>query len=191
MVRRSRADRSRASKRPAERAPTERHGWVLLAHPALIEQLEKLILAAGAESTRDESERPNTKLLAHLVDLMLDKVPRNPGGAEYRHGGSLGKTRMHWFRAKTGSGRYRLFFRYSSKERIILYAWVNDADSLRTYGSRTDAYQVFADRLAAGNPPDDWDELISAARAVRADRTIESIEKRSSTQRRPGDRHQE
>jgi hypothetical protein len=40
---------------------------------------------------------------------------------------------------------------------------VNDENSLRTYGSRTDAYKVFRSMLDGGNPPDDWDELCKAA----------------------------
>ncbi len=44
---------------------------------------------------------------------------------------------------------------------MIVYAWVNDEDTLRTYGSRTDAYAVFARVLETGNPPDDWDALLA------------------------------
>ncbi|MFV1920915.1 type II toxin-antitoxin system YhaV family toxin, partial [Sphingomonas sp. MJ1 (PH-R8)] len=40
---------------------------------------------------------------------------------------------------------------------------VNDATTLRTYGSRTDAYAVFKGMLDKGNPPDDWTALLKAA----------------------------
>ncbi len=56
-----------------------------------------------------------------------------------------------------------MFFRYSSAAKIIIYVWVNDRDSLRTYGSKTDAYAVFRRMLAAGNPPDDWKALQAEA----------------------------
>jgi hypothetical protein len=45
-------------------------------------------------------------------------------GADYRH----------WFRVKF-SGRFRLFFRYSSQHKVIVYAWVNDENTLRKSGS--------------------------------------------------------
>jgi toxin YhaV len=44
-----------------------------------------------------------------------------------------------------------------------VYAWVNDEQSLRSYGSTRDAYAVFAGMLDAGNPPSDWDALLAAA----------------------------
>ena len=40
--------------------------------------------------------------------------------------------------------------------------------SLRVYGSRRDAYRVFGDRLDAGDPPDDWDDLLKGARMFAA-----------------------
>jgi toxin YhaV len=63
-------------------------------------------------------------------------------------------------RAKFGRNRFRLFFRYSSTHKIIIYAWVNDSETLRTYGSKKDVYAVFKGMLDDGNPPDDWDELM-------------------------------
>ena len=42
----------------------------------------------------------------------------------------LGPGNRHWFRAKF-HGRYRLFFRFSAGQKIIIYAWVNDEQSLR------------------------------------------------------------
>ena len=140
-----------------------------MAHPLFLEQIEKLTAAAEAEREGDRTSPPgpNAKLLAHLLDLAFEKIPQDPGNAAYRHGGTLGESRRHWFRGKTGNGRYRLFYRFQSAVRIIVYAWVNDENSLRTYGSNTDAYAVFAAMLDDGNPPDDWDELVN--RAKRAD----------------------
>ena len=62
--------------------------------------------------------------------------------------------RKHWFRAKFGAGRFRLFFRYSTRAKIIVFAWVNDEATLRTYGARSDAYAVFRKMLDKGDPPD-------------------------------------
>jgi toxin YhaV len=139
-------------------------GWTILAHPLFLEQIEHLLAAAEREARGSSGTRgPNTKLLAHLLDLAFDKVPRDPGNSAYRQGNTLGLDRKHWFRAVTGNGRYRLFYRFQSRARIIFYAWINDESSLRTYGSRTDAYAVFARMLDEDNPPDDWDALVDAA----------------------------
>ena len=46
----------------------------------------------------------------------------------------------------------------------IVYAWVNDENTLRKAGSRTDPYAVFARRLDEGNPPDSWEDLLADAR---------------------------
>ena len=97
----------------------------------------------------------NTKLLAALTRLMFSRIPSDPLHKDYRQGGTLGAGNTHWFRAKFGNGRFRLFFRCSSKHRTIIFAWVNDENSLRTYGSKTDAYAVVQAMLESGNPPDD------------------------------------
>jgi toxin YhaV len=143
----------------------EAHGWTILAHPLFLTQIEKLTAAAEAErrGARTAPPGPNAKLLGHLLDLAFDRIPRDPGNAAYRHGGTLGENRRHWFRGRTGNGRYRLFYRFQSSARLLVYAWVNDEQSLRTYGSNTDAYAVFARMLDGGNPPDDWEALLAAA----------------------------
>ena len=141
----------------------EAHGWTILAHPLLLEQLEALVAAAEREARHRDSIGPNTKLLAHLLDLAFDKIPRDPGHPAFRHGGALGDDRRNWFRGKTGNGRYRLFYRFQSSSRLIVYVWVNDETSLRTHGSATDAYTTFAKMLETGNPPSDWDALVRAA----------------------------
>jgi toxin YhaV len=128
--------------------------------------MERLVSVVEKERTSKPNAplSGNAKLLGHLLDLAFVKIPRDPGNAAYRHGGTLAD-RRHWFRGKTGGGRYRLFYRYDSRARIIIYAWVNDEDSLRTYGSKSDAYAVFANMLDSGNPPDTWEALLEAASA--------------------------
>lgn len=145
------------------------NGWTILAHPLFLDSMERLIAAVEGERAAAPGAPPsgNAKLLAHLLDLAFDKIPSDPTNPAYRHGGTL-SGRKHWFRAKTGNGRYRLFFRYQSSARIIVYAWVNDENSLRTYGSRSDAYSVFAGMLDAGNPPDDWDDLVAESTNANA-----------------------
>ncbi|WP_261150032.1 type II toxin-antitoxin system YhaV family toxin [Serratia plymuthica] len=44
-----------------------------------------------------------------------------------------------------------------TRNKTIVIGWVNDFDTLRAYGSKTDAYKVFATKLKAGDPPDSWE----------------------------------
>lgn len=160
-------------------------GWTILAHPLFLAQIEKLVAAAHAEQSGLSTEvGPNAKLLGHLLDLAFDKIPRDPANPAFRHGGTLGENRKNWFRAKTGNGRYRLFYRFQSSARIIVYAWVNDEYSLRTYGSKTDAYATFAKMLDAGSPPNDWDSLVAAASKRSEVQRLDAVAKTPRARRR-------
>jgi toxin YhaV len=140
------------------------NGWTLYAHPLFLDQIEKLTVAVERAREKDPdtyASSANGKLLAAMRKLMFEVIPVDPTRPEFRQGSTLGPSRKHWFRAKFGGGRFRLFFRYSSSAKIIIYAWVNDANTLRTYGSKSDAYAVFKSMLDKGNPPEDWDALMA------------------------------
>lgn len=130
------------------------NGWTLYEHPAYADQREKLVRAVEALRAKDPEgwrASADAKLLAAIARLTLEIIPADPGAAQFRQGDTLGKARKHWFRAKFGNGRFRLFFQFSSKARVIIYAWVNDAATLRTYGSRSDVYALFkAKAVGAG-----------------------------------------
>jgi toxin YhaV len=148
----------------------------------LLDQVERLVAAAEEEVKRagpSGAPGPNQKLLAHVLDLMFKAIPRDPNAAEYRLGHTLGREHAHWRRGKTGGGRYRLFFRFRSDARLIVFAWINDEQSLRMYGSATDAYLVFADHLARGTPPDDWDTLVAEASTAAARQRASYLRSRS------------
>lgn len=104
----------------------------------------------------------NVKLLAALRALMLERVPRDPLDPVFLQGNTLGPAHRHWFRAKFGGNRFRLFFRADTRARVVVYVWVNDRDTLRKAGLASDPYAVFARVLAQGNPPDAWDKLLAA-----------------------------
>jgi len=147
------------------------NGWTLLFHEAIIGQLSNLARAyARARKTDPKNFRTNAnlRLFAAVAKLMLEVIPADPGRPEYRQGNTLGPEYRHWFRAKF-FGRFRLFFRYDSRARIIVYAWVNDQETLRTYGAKTDAYAVFKSMLEGGSPPDDWRQLVKQSTALAAD----------------------
>ena len=144
----------------------QRQGWNLLFHDGLIEQLQKLQAAAQKAQTQDPQgfeSNANVKLFNALAQLMLETVPSDPSRDEYRQGNTMGPAFRHWRRAKLGR-RFRLFFRFDSKTRIIIFAWVNDENTLRSSGSKTDPYAVFQKMLQRGNPPDDWAALVSASK---------------------------
>ena len=144
----------------------QRHGWTLLFHDCVIEQLQRLYTAAQRAEQNDPigfASNANVKLFRALSQLVLEVVPDEPARDEYRQGNTLGPEYRHWRRAKIGR-RFRLFFRYDSRAKVIVYAWVNDEQTLRSSGSKSDPYAVFEKMLGRGNPPDDWDALVIASR---------------------------
>jgi toxin YhaV len=141
----------------------QRHGWTLLFHECVSEQLQKLHAAAERAKQQDPlgaDTNANVRLFAALSKLIFDAVPSDPNREEYRQGNTMGPAFRHWRRAKVGR-RFRLFFRFDSKSRIIVFAWVNDENTLRSSGSKSDPYAVFQRMVERGHPPDDWAALVS------------------------------
>lgn len=148
-------------------APLVINGWTIFAHPLFLDQLEAVIQQVEALRQKDPAAyiRKNaSKRLAAIARLAFDVIPQDPTRTEYRQGNTLGEEHKHWFRAKFFQ-QYRLFFRYHMESRIIVYAWVNDEDSKRAYENADDAYRVFRKMLESGHPPDDWQALLSEAKA--------------------------
>ena len=145
----------------------EINGWTIYAHPLFLDQLEALIAAvekARAKDPKGYKTKRAAKLLAAVLKVAFENIPADPASDVFRQGDTLGADYKHWFRAKFLQ-QYRLFFRYqqAATSKIIILAWVNDDDTLRAYGSTTDAYAVFRKMLNRGNPPDTWDALVAAA----------------------------
>jgi toxin YhaV len=107
------------------------NGWTILAHPLLLEQLETLIAQIERLRKKDaanyQKKRP-TKILAALIKLITEAVPQDPTNPDYRQGDTLGDEYKHWFRAKFFQ-QYCLFFRYSTADKVLIFAWVNDDDN--------------------------------------------------------------
>jgi len=116
--------------------------------------------------------RENGKTLQDNVfkRSMREIVPRDPNAAEFRQGNTLGADNRHWFRAKSHE-RYRLFYRFSSKEKVIVYAWANDQSTLRKTGSKTDPYAVSRTILDAGNPPGTMAKLLAVSAKIQMGRS--------------------
>jgi toxin YhaV len=149
----------------------EVNGWRLFQYPLFESQLRKLTEVVEQLSiSQPDTYRghPKTKLLATIHRLITESIPRDPSAAEFRQGDTLGPDNRHWFRAKFHQ-RYRLFFRYSTKDRLIVYVWVNDELTLRKAGSKTDAYAVFKSMLNAGDPPHTLEALLKRAKEMRGE----------------------
>jgi toxin YhaV len=140
------------------------HGWTVFAHPLLLAQLEALARQVEFAWLKDPTgyvRKNASKRLAAITTLAFDVIPQDPMKPEYRQGKALGEEHRHWFRARFFQ-QYRLFFRFHAPSRVIVFAWVNDENSKRTYESSDDAYRVFGKMLESGHPPDDWNQLLSA-----------------------------
>lgn len=142
----------------------ERNGWNLVFHECFLGQTRKLHAAAHRAQTQGDVGNANVKLFERISSLVLEAIPSDPGRAEYRIGNTMGPVHRHWRRAKIGR-RFRLFFRYDTKSRVIIYAWVNDSKTQRQAGAKTDPYAVFRSMLKRGNPPGSWEDLLKASKS--------------------------
>ena len=143
-----------------------RRGWYLLFHECLSEQLQKLHSAASRAKQQDPQgfdSNANARLFDPLSTLIFEVVPSDPNREEYRQGNTMGGAFRHWRRVKIGR-RFRLFFRFDSKSKVIIFASVNDETTLRSSSSKSDPYAVLQRMLERGHPPDDWASLVSASR---------------------------
>jgi len=147
----------------------EINGWKIFTHPVFVEQVEELVLEVERFQVEDPigyQEKKKAKVLAAILKMALEFIPQNPADPVFRQGNTLGPDYRHWQRGKFFQGRYRLFFRYSSADKVIILAWVNDEETLRTYGSKTDAYAEFKKMLDKNRPPDEWVTLLAESKAI-------------------------
>ena len=143
----------------------QRYGWTLLFYTEFSRQLAKLEDAAERARRKDPqgfASNSSVKLLRAVYRATSEVIPQDPSRTEYRQGNALGTRHRRWRRARIGR-RFRLFFRYDTKAKVIVYAWMNDERTLRSAGSRTDPYSVFTRMLARGEPPSDWASLIAGS----------------------------
>jgi toxin YhaV len=146
----------------------EAHGWRLFVHPLFQRQLEQLTKRVEKLASADPvgyHSHPAAKLLATIRHHIMEAVPCDPNAPEFRQGNTLGPGNRHWFRAKFHA-RYRLFYRFSTEHKVIIYVWVNDETTLRKAGSKTDPYITFKTLLETGDPPDSFPALLKAAKAM-------------------------
>jgi toxin YhaV len=133
-----------------------------MAWPEFARQVDELAAAARRVTMADPAghrHHPHVKLFAAVSKLVRDVIPADPAGPEFILGNTLGPRNRHWRRAKF-NGRFQLFFRFHSGTRTIVYAWMNDENSLRKSGAKTDPYRIFQKMLESGRPPSDWSQLV-------------------------------
>jgi len=156
------------------------NGWKLYAHPLFLFELESLLIKVETLQLKypnSYKDKNSSKRLTAIFKLITKNIPQDPTSIIFRQGNTLGKDNKHWFRAKFFQ-QYRLFFRYHEYEKIIIYAWVNDENCKRKYNSKTDAYKVFETMFNSGNPPGNWDKLLSEVKetSVRLNEILSSKE---------------
>ena len=127
------------------------NGWILSVQPLFDELLDDLI-----EDVKTLQEKKPSEYLSHPKTILLEAVykcikviiPRDPKNSCFLLGDTLGKKYKGIRRAKEFMpNRYRLFFRFDSRDNEIFYLWFNDESTLRKQGARTDVYAVFRNML--------------------------------------------
>ncbi|MEY4262581.1 MAG: hypothetical protein RLY88_289 [Actinomycetota bacterium] len=129
--------------------------WALIIHPLFEAQLQKL----EAEVEKKGKQSFAGKLLRSIEKITNEVVPNDPSSKVFRQGLTLGPENKHWRRVVFHQ-QYRLFFRYDSRMKVIIYVWMNDEGTKRAYESKTDAYRVFQKMLESGYPPGEFVELL-------------------------------
>ncbi len=141
------------------------NGWSLYyfrLFKATLDELEAVVNRLAADDPEGYKAHPKTKLLASVYRAVIQLVPANPDAPDFRLGKTLGPGNTHWRRVKKGMpDRYRLFFRFATNPvKVIVYVWINDEDTLRKAGSKTDVYETFKRMLSRGTVPTDIDALL-------------------------------
>lgn len=152
----------------AKSTPLVINGWSIFAHPLFLDQIddhESQVKKLRKKDFANYTKKNATKRLAAISKLAFEVIPQDPTLTEYRQGTTLEEQHKHWFRAKFFQ-QYRLFFRFHSESKIIVYVWVNDEKNKRAYNSKTDAYRVFEKMLTDGHPPDSWEDLLFEAKTA-------------------------
>jgi len=120
------------------------NGWSIYAHPLFIDEFEALLQEVERLRAADPigyREKKKTKLLAAILKMAFEVIPQNPADRAFWQGNTLGASYRAWHRGKFFEGRYRLFFRYATREKAIVLAWVNDEESLRAFDSQSSLFQ--------------------------------------------------
>jgi toxin YhaV len=140
------------------------NGWTFLAWPAFDERWTNLIVSAAKKRAADPAgyqASPEARMLKALTLVIRDHIARDPNAPAYR----LRRDLAAWRRVRF-FGRYRLFYRFNSAHRIVVLTWLNDEQTVRKEGAKTDPYAVFSAMLSRGDVPADWTALVAGSTEV-------------------------
>ena len=103
------------------------NGWTIFAHSLLLDEIDRLIEKVEELKSKDPVnyvKKNASKRLVAIAKPVFKTIPKDLPIPKYRQGSTLGDDRKHWFRAKFAQ-QYRLFFRFDSASKIIVFTWVN------------------------------------------------------------------
>jgi toxin YhaV len=116
-----------------------------------ISELKERVRELKARLSPEEFARHETVKLAVRLREAEKEIAEDPDRRDYLLREELRKFRRY----KKGLGRFRLLFCFSRKPPIIIFLYVNTADSLRKDGSRNDPYEQFKALLRRGEVSSD------------------------------------
>ena len=111
-----------------------------------IQELKSRVRELKEQLSPEEFSRHETVKLAVRIRDAEKEVVADPNRPEYLLHDELRKFRRY----KRGLGRYRIIFCFSGKPPIVIFLYLNTADSLRKAGSRHDPYEQFKSLLRRG-----------------------------------------
>lgn len=147
------------------------NGWEILFFQLFYKQYKELI--NHVETLRKKNPvaykfHPQTKLLASIQKVIKQDVPADPFHKKFMLGKMFGKKYKEWRRVKHGlPQRYRMFFRFHSKYKNIIFVWLNSEGYLRKRGDKHDVYVVFKKMLDNKEIPHDYGDLIVQSQGLR------------------------
>lgn len=146
----------------------QRHGWTLLFHACVVEQLRALHGAAERAERADPAgaaTHHGVERARALSRLILETVPSDPSRDEFAPDGRLGPVSPHWRRARAGG--LELFFRYDARARVVVFVWLHDGDAAPDEDRLSHRYAVFRTLLGRDTPPADWATLAASSLSGR------------------------
>jgi toxin YhaV len=167
-------------------SPLRINGWLVLLHPefaARYDELRQRARQLRGELSDDEFRKHSiVKLAASVQRLVTQIVPQDPNRLEFQLRGPLAQYR----RAKKHGlpPRYRLFWIFSSRERIIIFLYLNDDSTLRKEGDKNDPYEVFERMVRRGEIGPDFESNVATVR----DQVDSTGAGKSTGKQRPADK---
>ena len=126
-------------------------------------EIVETVEALRKNNPKTYKKHSKTKFLKRLHNVIYNDVLADPLNRKFQLSNTLKKHR-EWRRVKGGlPNRYRLFFRFYSKQKRIVFVWMNEEGTLRNKGGKYDVYTVFEGLLEKCLIPDNYKDLFKDA----------------------------